>query len=466
MVQKITYNNDFVQAIFYLSDPILGHDVYDWFLGKKLSDNTLRRLGIKYCINNIEIAQVSLNFWMTIFGEIQRPLLLYVDDIEFLLTDTNDEVKSVNIGILKSLTECFISNNCFLCFSVVTNNWPTLFIKLKNRIHCIQIFNLALDEVINLIKMFIDSSNKLEISTSYKQIYPYTQEAILKMLLHTNGNISEVLHLAYETFKETELNDTNISEARVEDVAISLNKYFDHHLIIEEIVKLLQDNYFQFTIKNLTFIKDRETNTDITITHSEESFALIRIISTSIVDEKDIVNLLKQTNKFNQKHPETKLILVFCGYISTKIYTKMAKNIHIDHYLIHNSEKLKTQCSEIILFLKTLRKEAINFFEANKFNREIKDLLIQIRSLIRDIDHNWEKQKTETRNQKILTDRIQQVDDAVKNLSYFFYKTQKPKVIPGIKKTKTLSLLEESESVKQKQDDLGINCCLRYRRNN
>ncbi|MEG4209975.1 hypothetical protein [Microcoleus sp. S13_B4] len=369
-VRRITHNDNFIQAISYLSDPLLGHDVYDWFLGKKLPDDTLRKLGIKHHIDDISIAQTSLIFWVTVCDQIQRPLLLYLDEVENLLIDTTDEIKSANIGILKSLAEVFVTNNCFLCLSAITDVWDILSKNLKNRIQCIELSNLTSDEVLNLMKMFISSSDEVKSFISYEDIYPYTEEAVLRMLLLTNGNISQILDLAYNTFEEAQLNQVLISEEIVKKIAISLNIYFEHQTVIKEITNFFRDSYLKFD-KNSIIIKKIHYQY-IVIPDLESPIAFLQIFSQSIFSESNIQYLLESTKIINQKYPRAKVILVFCGYIAPEVQERISEIITIDHYLIfYKSANFKVHFLKLIELLKISIKETLaSLSKTDEFNKE------------------------------------------------------------------------------------------------
>ena len=233
-VRNATHEEDFVRAIYYLANSSLKYEAYNWLLGKNLSSNTLRKLGITANIDNPELAKISLRFLATFFAQAHQPLFLYIDRIEYLLLNTSTEERFANIGELQSLAEIYARKNCFLCLSGLTKAWNILPENLFTRILPLEIPSLSWDETLNLMKIYLAPSDEFTSYASEEDIYPYTEASIREMLRLSHGNIARTLHLAYETFEKAAPNQTRIEVEQVKEAALSFNKNMTHPLTISK----------------------------------------------------------------------------------------------------------------------------------------------------------------------------------------------------------------------------------------
>lgn len=229
-IRNATHEEDFVRAISYLTNSTLEDEAYNWLLGKNLSSNTLRKLGLTGNIDNPELAKIALRFLATFFAQAHQPLFLYIDQIEYLLLNTSTEEKSINIGTLQSLVEIFAKKNCFLCLSGLTEAWNILPENFFSRILSIEIPKLLIDESFNLMKTYLSSSDEVSSYKSEEDIYPYTKASVSEILRLSDGNIRRFLHLAHETFEQAAPNQNKIEVEQVKEAAKTLKIGFSKRL--------------------------------------------------------------------------------------------------------------------------------------------------------------------------------------------------------------------------------------------
>lgn len=233
-MRNATHEEDFVRAIYYLTNSSLEYEAYNWLLGKNLSSNTLRKLGITANIDNSELAKVSLHFFATFFAQAHQPLFIYIDQIEYLLLNTSTEKKSANIGALQSLAEIFAQKNLFLCLSGTTEAWKTLPENFFARILSIEISNLSIDESLNLMTTYLSSSNEPNSYKSKEDIYPYTKASVSKILRLSDGNIRQFLRIAHEAFEEAVPHHERIQVSTIKKVAQVHNIFFDSQIVLKK----------------------------------------------------------------------------------------------------------------------------------------------------------------------------------------------------------------------------------------
>ncbi len=280
-----------------------------------------------------------------LFARAHQPLLLYIDKIENLLLDTSAEVRSANIGALQSLAEIFSRENCFLCLSGVTDAWNILPEDFFARVSCIEISSLFLDEALNLMKTNLAPSDEFSPYTSEEDIYPYTEASVREMVRLSHGNIRQILHLAYETFKEAALNQAPIEVDTVKKAALSSNKYFDRQTILKEIANLLRKARLPF-VENQKLLD--EINLEIAAPDVKDPKVLIQV-SESVFSEDDIqktISFARHTQIIHNTFPKAKLVLIIAGYLSPKVQQKLTEIV--DYCLIYTPKQFKVQFSEIL----------------------------------------------------------------------------------------------------------------------
>lgn len=244
-VLDITYSQDFFQAISYLRDPSLGREAYRWLQGEQLSSHTLRKLGIQDSLNHKEDVDAALRLLVTLFSYARRPLLLYIDQINSLVQDTDRDVTFNHVEKLKSLAEVSVREQGFLCLAGTPDAWEKFPKDFFARLRLLELSpRLSVDEALNLIKIYLTSSATSDQFKPYagaeEEIYPYTEAAVREMVRLTHGNIRALLHLAYHTF-ELALPDIMpsgckalITPQEVQRVFSSLQQEFSSEMIFSQ----------------------------------------------------------------------------------------------------------------------------------------------------------------------------------------------------------------------------------------
>ncbi|HAC62851.1 MAG TPA: hypothetical protein DCF68_04770 [Cyanothece sp. UBA12306] len=405
-VQNISNYQEFLHGVSYLNDPLLGRDAYDWFLGKELSSNTLSKLGISRPIQNSEMAAIALKFIVTIFKEVQQPLLLYIDQIERLLLNTDVEIKEKNRGILHSLMELFVREQSVLCLAGVTDAWDELPKDFLDRLTLppIELPSLSLEQTLNLIKIYLDFVKKYissSVSIEFKpytcetEIYPYTKAAVREIVRISHGNIRSILRLCYRTFEESAPSNSIITPEDVKKVSRSLKEYFDEKTVLEEIKTFLRE-------ANLSFVEQPQlpenVQLNIAIPDQKNPLAFIEV-SEAIFGEDEAsqaIRSLEYAEVLRKNFPNTQLVLIITGYLSSEVQQKLQGNI-FNHYLVYTLEKnkFKKDFSQIIISIKSQRDEhqeklsQSNNFEMDKLQQEI----LSIRGYLQQVLEERQRQE-------------------------------------------------------------------------
>ena len=383
-VQEIVHYEDFLKAISYLSDPLLGRDSYNWFLSREVSPNNLRRLGIKQSIDSIDMAKAALRFWVTVFGRADQPFLLYIDQLERLLLDTSSDIRSTNLGVLHSLAEIFSREHGFLCLAGVTEAWSDLPQDFFDRLHLlVDLPSLSFEETLNLVKIYLSPSVEFQPYSKGTEsyIYPYTEAAVGEMLRISQGNIRRILRLGYRTFEEAAPDKSIIDIGEVEKASRSLNeKYFNRQTILDEISIFLRKS-------NLAFVSEpklpNNIGLDIAIPSAEAPEVLIEVSDAIFYEDEaqEAIKFIDNAKDIRNYFPYVKLMLVVSGYLSSEVQKGLSQIV--DYYLVYDPDKFESQFSELIDNLKSQAgTTSLPAYEDRKLKKEIEDLRRQLGEIL------------------------------------------------------------------------------------
>jgi hypothetical protein len=350
-VREVAKLDDFLHALSYLQDPLLGVEAFRWFRGEAPDINTLKKLGVRETIDTPEKALLALRFLVTLFYQAELPLLLFIDQIERLVLDVSSQAHEANLGNLHSLLEVFKRECGFICLAGVTEAWNSLPADLFDRLDTppVTLHSLRLDDTLNLLKVYLSQEGKFSLYKSEEEIFPYTESAAREMLRISNGNIRRILRLGYRTFEEAVPDQLLISDDLVERVSKREDIYFDAKSIHEEIQRMLREANINFEV----ITSNGEIN-NLAVPHANSPIALIEVTrSVFTVDEaRRAIGFLKNATTLRSRFPRVQLILVVAGYLSREVQ-EVLKSV-VNHYRVFDPNTFSNDFEDILETLKSL----------------------------------------------------------------------------------------------------------------
>jgi len=342
----------FLQAISYLQNSRLGKEAHRWLCGHKLDSLTAERIGVKRTIDDSKIANLALQFLISLFSLARKPLIIFIDQIERLIRDAEIETRRVNNGILKSLAEHSMSYGTFLCLSGQNQGWDLLSKDFTGRVKLIELHNLTLNESLNLFKAYLATDQDYDNYTTEKEIFPFSEEAIKEILRISNGNVRKTIGLAYKAF-DISFEDNAVIEGNTIKSASNYFQefgYFDKLSVFEHVRTCLLKLNLPF--KEKVFVSGwPDGEIDIVIPSSKKPQAILEI-SDAVFQEEEVseaIQFINNASLIKKKFPKVSLILIVAGYLSREVMDRLSQVVNA--FIVYNPETFTAEFTNIISHL-------------------------------------------------------------------------------------------------------------------
>lgn len=315
---------NFKKAFFYLDDIDLGKIAYAWFVGERMSDTDLRKLGVSGTLNTADEAKYALRLLVTLFRHAGIRLLVYIDQMERLLIGTDRKTSEENAGQLHSLAEFFPRENAFLALSGSDEGWSHMTRDFTSRIGPTQIAmeQITPEQSRDLVKIYLQEGEEYSPYKKLSDIVPFSPEGVDKVLRLRGGNMRRFLQTCHDAYAKYMKKGGIIGPDLIREVVKEEREFFDHQTVSDEIRSILQR-------KNLKFAQQAKLmnifQPDFVIGEVENPSAVIEI-SESLFYKDEAEEALRIVNfrkALVDKYPKTRLIVIPMGYVSPEVLTHL-----------------------------------------------------------------------------------------------------------------------------------------------
>jgi Cdc6-like AAA superfamily ATPase len=353
-VRQITKAEDFLRAVSYLSDPTLRQDAYQWLRGEGITDAAMRKLGVHGAIDTIDKAKGALYFLITLFGEARQPFLLYIDQIERLLPDSDPTIAAANEAALSSIAEWAQEKQTFLCVAGATRQ-PGVAADFTGRFRVV-VPMPRLDEMAacNLIKVYLSTTPTFVPYVREEDIFPFRQESVAEMVNISDGNIRTILRLAYQSFEDACAQRRTISSEDVKNAFRKFGEYFDDRAILAVVKGMLGGAGLKWTEQ---FIIENDMSVDLAVLNAAGPTAFIEVTSAVFHDDEaeNAIRYTKTAHSLRSQFPSATLVLIAAGYLSQEVRSRLASSRAADHYLVYSPDRFESEFRPIVISLASVR---------------------------------------------------------------------------------------------------------------
>lgn len=318
-LEKIAGEN-FKKAFFYLDDIDLGKIAYEWFVGERMSDTNLRRLGVSGTLNTADEAKYALRLLVTLFRHAGILLLIYIDQLERLLTGTDRKTAEENAGQLHSLAEFFPRENAFLALSGSDEGWSQMTRDFTSRIGPTQIVMelITREQSRDLAKIYLQEGEEYSPFKEPSDIAPFSLNGVDEVFRLRGGNMRRFLQTCHAAYAKYMKEGGIIGPDLVREVVKEERELFDHQRVSNEIQSVLRRKNLKFAqqaklmdIFQPDFVIGEVKNPSVVIEISESRF---------YKDEADeALRIVNFREDLLDNYPKTKLIVIPMGYVSPEV---------------------------------------------------------------------------------------------------------------------------------------------------
>lgn len=345
--------DDFKRAFSYLLTEHLSSEAYNWLTGQPVNTINLRRLGVSGEIRSAEVAKWGLQLLTTIFNRAGHPLIIYIDQYEKLVLDPQAGLIGHNMGLLHSLAEVIPRENGMLVVSGNREAWAALARDLKQRFafNIIEFSVLTTEEAQQLLYVYLRPNAEWDehlppAHLSDKDLYPFTSEAVLKIISYSGGNPRRLLQTCAEAFEEVSPSQAVIGTELVEKtVKKSPQVYFDKGTIRAEIRQSLNERGLRFQEDYLVQSK----SVDFAILDAKSTpRCLVKLRDAMFYDSEARAALeeLNLVERVRQSGLPASCVFVVLGYVSPEVTDTLRK--FAPEYVVYNPETFPQNFSAIL----------------------------------------------------------------------------------------------------------------------
>ncbi|MET7372710.1 hypothetical protein [Micromonospora arida] len=219
MRDAVRDEKNFQRALTYLLEPDLKDAAYDWLLGRQVSEPELRRVGISRHLDTPDQCRYGLQLLTLVCAQAGRPLVLILDQAEKLLLDSQEDVVPEGAGMLHSLVEAIPDLRGMLIVASNDRAWEMLPQDLRQRFGANEIAcsTLQPDEARDLIGRYVVASFGTQMPPSYRAPWPFSDDAMRKLLRNSGGIPRSLLQLAFQSFDALDADAKEIEASDVPD---------------------------------------------------------------------------------------------------------------------------------------------------------------------------------------------------------------------------------------------------------
>jgi hypothetical protein len=188
---------DFQRALTFLSDPVLQDAAYAWLVGRDVTTEEARRLGVSGPITKLEQCRYGIQLLVSMCARIHRPIVIVMDQCERLILERNDTLCESNAGVMHSLVEAVPRGNGMLMLVGSDDAWWALPRDFRQRVGGNDVLApiLTPDQAVALLAAYIGVVTG---TTVPDDPHPFTVGAVHTLLELSGGNIRRLLQQAWE----------------------------------------------------------------------------------------------------------------------------------------------------------------------------------------------------------------------------------------------------------------------------
>ncbi len=402
---------NFKRAFYYLDKEIIGEEIaYKWFLAEELTDSELLRLGVRNSLTTPDEAKHALILIAALFKYAGIRLLIFIDQVERLLTGVDDDIGMKNAGQLHTLTESFPREQCFLMLAGSNEGWSNMRKDFWERIGptVINMEQMSSEDAQELLKLYIQDDDRYTPFKSIDEVLPFSQEAINELVNLSGGNKRRFLqtcYLAYQQYTKQYLHGKKASiDADVIRQAVFQAKDSFTPTEVKETIKSIVKK------KKLEFQEDVQLagrfKADFLLGEKDNPSAIIEITDPLYIVQElekalDIVNF---KNEIAINYPHTRFFVIAMGYISSEVVSKLKKIV--DDCIVYEGEGFVDKFEILIDSLEVKHADSRELKEASpaktnvdqdtikvlteKIKKELLDNLIDVRSNVERLNARFQ----------------------------------------------------------------------------
>jgi hypothetical protein len=311
-----------------------------------MTETELRQIGVSSPLNTSDEARSALRLLVTLFQYSKIQLLLYIDQIEKLLPDTDSRISGINAGYLQSLAEFFPREKGFLVLSGIEEGWKFFKKDFWQRVGSTEIIlqQISVEESYELIKVYLDEEDGDLSGSDETKISPFTTQAVREILRLSGGNKRRFLQNCHNVYQKYLDNEINAIDAEQVKTALA-EEDFDKQSVENEIRAILKQKNIKFGDKiegNISY------KPDFVIGEPRDPVAVIQVSDAMfyLEETQNAINLTNFKTQLVGSFPKTKLITVVMGYISNDVLTKL--QTIVDYCLVYEIDEFKSELASIL----------------------------------------------------------------------------------------------------------------------
>ncbi|MBI4877222.1 MAG: hypothetical protein HY822_21550 [Acidobacteria bacterium] len=322
---------EFQRVFSFLDSPgDLGARAYEWLQGKEPSEADRRRLGVAGPIRSAEAAKWGLQVLVTLFGRAGRPLILYLDQFEKLVLDPGGNLVAQNAGLLHSLVEVVPRERCMLMVAGNEEAWNALPRDLTQRFarQIVSFPVLTLAEAGDLVRLYLTPPGEEFRPGGGDGLYPFSEEAIKRMLVYGAGNVRRLLQTCWEAFEAAGPERREVGADLIEAV-VGKHQHtaFQESTVRQEIEKILIG-------RSLAWRREFRVGSavvDFAVMGPDGAPRVLIEVSQALFLEDEARQALDQIEKLAQSQASgltARFIVVVVGYVSPEVLEKLRLAAH------------------------------------------------------------------------------------------------------------------------------------------
>ncbi|WP_446811726.1 hypothetical protein ACH50O_09235 [Methylomonas sp. 2BW1-5-20] len=360
------------RAVFCLQGDQFDNDAAAWFRAEPVARERLDAMGISSEIETPEQAVSAIQMLAALFAISNRPLVLFIDQIERLVVDDDSVTATANMGYLRSILEMFVSRNAMLVLSGNEEAWKKLHVDLRSRValSVIDCPLLGLNEAIDIVRLYV-----MPLGTQFKpgagSLYPFTEGAVRTMLTLGAGNPRRFLQFCYSAFAKAASSNTVIDEYLVTSMTREeySEQFFDRAQVDQETHLLLSREPFRFeqrlNLHGITF--------DYALLSNTGGPLLLLDVKDAIFADEEAANAISSADvaeKLKAFNSTAYYVVVVKGYVSPEIVEKLRNAVH--ELIIYTKDTFEQQLNALLM---RVRERALGILrESSPSEQSIRDI--------------------------------------------------------------------------------------------
>lgn len=348
--------DDFRRAFSYMLSPELARAAYQWLLAQPITDEEKRRLGVSGPIISAEVSTMALQLLASLFNRVGRPLVIFIDQYEKLITTKDKVLAAGNAGLIHSLVEIVPRENGMFVLSGNEEAWDALPRDLESRFagNVVDFPVLKPEEASEMILLYLTAAEdpfSVHMKTvsrprSPGEFYPFDDDAIRKIISYSAGNIRNLLQICSKVFDAAAANKREIT-TRLVDKVLREGKlaYYSRENVVAEIERILRE-------RSLTYQRDfriGQVEVDLAVITAENHPQVLIEINEAAFHEQEAQRALATLNivqSIRQQGLRTPIVFVALGYVSEEV-TKAVREFSQD-FIVYKPRVFRSRMRKVL----------------------------------------------------------------------------------------------------------------------